>query len=93
MEFLVWREFINKELEEDLKRHSKQEYYLAQIAMEVYRSNRPKASVRLNRFLLKFHVQKEVDLEAMTDEEYEAARKEAAERSKMYWKMLLGVKT
>jgi hypothetical protein len=89
MEFLVW---INKEAEEELKRHSKQEYYLAQIAMEVRRTINPKVSQRLQKFLLKFGIEKKIDVEAMTDEEYEEAKRIATANAKLYWKTLVGVK-
>jgi hypothetical protein len=50
-EFVEWQEYFEKEL--NMPR--REDYYLAQIAAEVYRGNaKTPASVRTNHFLLKF---------------------------------------
>jgi hypothetical protein len=90
MEFVVWNAYLNREAEEEIKRTSKTEYYLAQIAMEVRKTLTPKAKLSLSKFLLHFKLDKKVDLSALSEEEYEEAKKAAAERAKFSWRALLG---
>jgi len=79
----MWIEFLNKEE----KNHSKQEYYLAQIAAEVRRGNaKNPRRVRVEDFLLEFKEQivnqeKEVDVETLV------------ESHKRFWLTSLGLKS
>lgn len=88
LDFHEWLIYLDKiELEEV----TKDQHYLAQIALEIRRSINPKQSLSLDTFILKFdRASNGTDLESMTDEEIENHKKLAAARSKMYWSALTG---
>jgi hypothetical protein len=55
-EFVLWRVRNQKKAQEEFDRHEKLDYYLAQIAKEIYNSQRTKASdlIKIEDMLIKF---------------------------------------
>ena len=88
MEFLEWREYIRLQATQ----HSKQDYYLAQIAQEVARvlvKNRN--SVKMERFLLKFTTGEKALGEKTDVPISEEALAERIARSKAAWMGMTGL--
>ena len=84
-EFVRWKVWI----EEDWNRHTKEDYYLAQIAREVAAVLAKKqSSVKLKQFLLKFDISKPGPPSTPTPEEV----KRRTILSKSYWLGFLGIK-
>ena len=55
VEFLEWNEFLRREREEDFQKQDKLDWYLAQIACEVRRSQaKGPTKIKTDHFLLQF---------------------------------------
>lgn len=83
-EFFEWRSFLRTQ-------HLRQDYYLAQIALEVCRGRvKDPSKVRLEDFLLRHATTLEevdkVDTSKMTEEEKKAYRKKISAESSALWK-------
>lgn len=89
IEFVMWLVWLE---EQELTQFSKQDHYLAQIAMEIRRTITPKKQLSLKNFFIRFTRTKERKVKTMTEEEYLQAKKEAGAKAAVWWKAALGIK-
>jgi len=86
-EFLDWVWFMNEKRKEENTVASKTDWYLAQIAFEVFNAFRKKRTRKVSDFLLKFTIQDSKKKKKTPP----VTREEAAKRSKAFWFGSLGV--
>ena len=89
MEFVIWMRWLKQKREKEIKRHEKQDWYMAQLAAEVRRSwvsTKQKKNIKTDMFLMKF------DLEESKKEKKIEDPETRMQRSKSFWSALLSPK-
>jgi hypothetical protein len=93
-EFIVWQAYLEEKRRQEREQYKKEEWYWAQIAFEVHRSNvqidqNIRNAATLEQFLLNFEVKEEI-----TNEESKAKRsREAMMNAKLFFSCLTGAST
>lgn len=84
-EFVEWQIYLQQKREVEDSSVTRQEYYLAQIAYEVFNCMRSKRTAKIEDFLLKFTTKQKKSNTKINPEDDAVARKQKMDLSQSYW--------